>query len=333
MIIKEIKDADTWNDFCLTITEQTFLNSWSWGKFRNDLGNKIWRRGVFEGDKLLAIFLVSKIDAAKGRFILLSHSPLIREKTEEVLQQIIDDVRDIAKKEKAVFIRIAPVWEKSSWEDALLVKAGFRESSSFVFPVRSWELSLDKDETELLSQMRKGTRYLIRKSQKEKDLKIHFSHNESDLNHFYEVYGKTAHFQGFHPFSLDYLKKELKALSEKEEVLLILATYKDKYIAGAMIIFWGGKAFYHHGASLPEYKDISASYLIQWEAIKEAKRRGCTKYNFWAISPSDDPKHRWAGLTFFKKGFGGNEINYAPARDLPISFKYWITYFFEKIKR
>ncbi len=333
MIIKEIKDINVWNDFCFDIPERTFLNSWSWGNFRSDLGNKVWRKGVFENDRLLAVFLASKINATKGSFMLLTHFPLIKERSEKVFELIINDIKEIAQKEKTSFIRVAPAWSNDSWKNSFLAKNGFKKSSSFVFPVRSWELNLEKEENILLSEMRKGTRYLIRKSLKDNDLEIISSGNESDLDHFYDIYSKTAKSQGFDPFSLDYIKKEFRSLSEKKEILLILATYKKKYIAGAMIIFWGNKAFYHHGASLPEYKNIPASYLIQWEAIKEAKKRSCTKYNFWAISPSDDPNHRWAGLTFFKKGFGGNEINYAPAMDLPLSLKYWITYFFEKIKR
>ena len=54
-----------------------------------------------------------------------------------------------------------------------------------------------------------------------------------------------------------------------------------------------------------------APYLLQWEQIKEAKKRGCIEYDFWGI---DDKK--WPGVTRFKKGFGGQEITYPGAFDL-----------------
>jgi lipid II:glycine glycyltransferase (peptidoglycan interpeptide bridge formation enzyme) len=55
-----------------------------------------------------------------------------------------------------------------------------------------------------------------------------------------------------------------------------------------------------------------------WEAIIDAKEKGCTIFDFWGIAPTDDPNHKWSGITTFKKGFGGQIISNMHAYDYPI---------------
>ena len=64
-----------------------------------------------------------------------------------------------------------------------------------------------------------------------------------------------------------------------------------------------------------------APHLLQWEQIKEAKKRGCIEYDFWGI---DDKK--WPGVTRFKRGFGGREINYPNAHDLVFQPIWYLIY-------
>ena len=43
-----------------------------------------------------------------------------------------------------------------------------------------------------------------------------------------------------------------------------------------------------------------ASYLLQWHGILEAKRRGCTVYDFLGIMSEDSTDDHLAGITDFK---------------------------------
>ena len=89
---------------------------------------------------------------------------------------------------------------------------------------------------------------------------------------------------------------------------------------------------YHpHAEDLELYQENG---LMQWEAIKEAKQRGCEEYNFWGIAPNDNKNHPWAGLSLFKKGFGGYRRDYVKTQDLPLSKVYTlITRPFEKLRK
>ena len=324
MIIKDIDNKEEWDNFFLFFDKRTFLNSWNWGEFRMNLGSKIWRKAVIKDGRIQALFLISKINSKKGSFLLLSHCPLSLCK--ESFKEAMEETISIAKKERVVFIRIAPIF---NYED-IFNDLGFKISPSSVFPVKSLELNLIPDEDVILSGMRKSTRYLIKKELKDKSIKVLVSDDINDLDLFYNLQNKTAKKQGFKPFSYNYLKNEFETFLKDDQVRLVLGYHDQKCIAAAFIIFWGGKAFYHHGASI--LSKVPVSYLVQWEAIREAKRRGCEQYNFWAIAPSDDPNHRWSGLTRFKKGFGGKEIEYSDTVDLPLSRRYLLTYWFDKLK-
>ena len=103
-------------------------------------------------------------------------------------------------------------------------------------------------------------------------------------------------------------------------------------LASAIIMYYGHQGAYHHGASIPT--KIPASYLLQWEAIKEAKQRGKKFYNFWGIAPDDAPaSHPFKGITLFKTGFGGQKYELLPCQDLPLSFKYNLTRVIELVRK
>jgi lipid II:glycine glycyltransferase (peptidoglycan interpeptide bridge formation enzyme) len=103
------------------------------------------------------------------------------------------------------------------------------------------------------------------------------------------------------------------------------------YLTASIIIFTKSTAFYHQGASL--HTKIPATYLLQWEAIKEAKNRGCQLYNFWGIYDEQKPDRTptsWQGLTLFKTGFSGQIKRFLPTQDYIVSKKYYLTYLWEK---
>ncbi len=280
----------------------------------------------------ISLFLITKINSRKGSFLLLAHCPAFNKLSEEGLREAIKEVERIAEKEEVSFVRIAPIFDPETLEEDIIKDLGFKTSPSTVFPMKSLELDLSPNEEEILSGMRKSTRYLIRRGLKNDQITVSVSDDKKDLDVFNDLQEKTAKRQGFNPFSYEYLKKEFDVFSKDDQVRLVLGYNENECVAGAFIIFWGEKAFYHHGASFSVSNKFPVSHLVQWEAIKEAKRRGCQSYNFWAIAPNDNPRHKWAGLTQFKKGFGGREIEYAQARDLPLSRKYLLTYWFERLR-
>jgi lipid II:glycine glycyltransferase (peptidoglycan interpeptide bridge formation enzyme) len=327
MEIKEIINKEIWEDFLLRCSEKTFLDSWSWGEFQKKMEEKIWRFGIYNNQELIGLALAIKIRAKRGTFLFMPHGPISQN---NVLEVLVKKLKEIAKQEGASFIRIAPIWEKSEENIRLFKEFAFREAPIHIHPELTWELDIDFSEEELLKGMRKTTRYLIKQAEKNPEIEIIKS---ADLEKFSGLLNKTAQRHHFIPFSLNYLENQFSCFSPNNEIVIFLGRYKGEIISSAIMIYWQKIGFYHHGASLPQNNKIPVSYLLQWEAIKEAKNRGCRKYNFWGIAPENNRKHPWYGLTLFKMGFGGYKKEYLKTQDLPLSWKYYLTYFFEKARK
>ena len=337
MEIKEITKKEIWENFLLECIDKTFLNSWNWGEFQKKMGNKIWRLGVLEGDKLVGIALVVKIVAKRGTFLLVQHGPntKISNSKHEILKTLLEKLKEIAKEEKASFIRMNPLWENNQENQNILKKLGFREAPMHANAyTATWKLSLIPSEEELLMQMRKTTRYLIRQALKNQDIIIEKSEKLDDVKTYQEISQEVAKRQNFVPFSFEYIKNEFEVLSSNNQALWLFGKYKGELAAASLIIFWSGMGFYHQAASREKYAKFSIPYLILWEAIKEAKQRGCKLFDFWGyVNPKKYPRHPWAGPTLFKMGFGGEPYFYLKTQDFPLSKKYFLTFLFEKLRK
>lgn len=331
--LEKITEKKIWEEFAGASEEKTFLHSWNWGNFCQKMGQKIWRLGVLERQKILSIALITKIKAKRGTFLFCPHGPLISKekgaRKSEILKTLLSFLKGLAKDEKASFIRISPIFERNEENRILFKNLGFKEAPLHMHAEETWELNLEKEEKKILEGMRKTTRYLVRKGINNKDLTLRKSDGPEDLKIFNELYKNTVLRQDFVPFSQEYLENELLAFREDKEILTFNSFYQNEPLASAIIIFWQDAAFYHHGASLNKNSKIPASYFLQWEIIKEAKKRGCKTYNFWGVAPKESKNHPWEGLTLFKKGFGGYDRELVKTQDFPLSFKYWFNYFIE----
>lgn len=330
MEIKEINSKEIWESFLLEQKEKSFLDSWNWGEFQKRTEEKIWRFGVYDKDNLISVSLVVKIKAKRGTFLFLPHGPV---GDKHALKPLLDKLKELGRQEKASFIRIAPIWERSKENEKVFSELGFLPAPIHMHPENSWELDISKPEEQLLSEMRKTTRYLIKKAEENKDIQIIKSNN---IKLFSDLLDKTAYRHHFVPFSLDYLNNQFSCFSQDNQIAVYLGKYKGEVVSGAVIIFWQNMGFYHHGASLQKYNGnkVPVSYLMQWQAIKEAEKRGCVKYNFWGIAEDENDKsHPWHGLTQFKKGFGGSRKNYVKTQDLPLSKTYYLTRAFESLRK
>ncbi len=350
--IREIHGRDEWEGFMNVAKPPTFLHSWAWGDFNQKMGSKVWRLGIFgnanefNGNKrqLIACALILKIEARRGTFLFCPHGPIfagIKEAVHnalhnaqnaafkaEILKVLTNTLRDLAKKERCDFVRICPLLLNAPENQKIFYDPGFREAPIHMHPELAWILKLDNQLDELLMGMRKTTRYCIKRAQKD-EVETSFSSDPNDAEFFWKVYQQTVDRQNFTPFSKAYLRKEFETFGDQAQ--WFFAKHEGEILAAAMIIFYGDSAFYHHGAST--HSKIPAPYLLQWAIIEEAKKRGCDFYNFWGISPEDKPRHPWAGLSLFKKGFGGFAQEYVHAQDMAITPKYWLNWILETIRR
>lgn len=302
------QNKDEWEEFIFKHAPYALFQSWQWGEVEKRLDVKVWRLGWFYKNKLVGVAQIQKVSARRGTFLHIRHGPIGTINFE--------DVKKLGKDEGAWFIRISP--QISS--DNELRELGFKSAPIHeVDAERSWVLDLDSSEEDLLGAMRKTIRYEIKHGD---GITLEKS---KDIHRFFRLYNETSKRHNF---------VQHVGIREEFETLdcdLFVASHEGRDLASAIIVYYGNQAIYHHGASLPS--KLPASTAVQWRAILEAKKRGMKLYNFWGIAPDDKPNHPWRGITLFKKGFGGRQVQYIHAQDLPLSPLYSITWIIETLRR
>ncbi len=320
LTVSEISSKEIWNNFLEGVQPHSFLHSWQWG----ELNHPAIRFGVFNGTELIAIAMAIITDARRGKFLLCPHGPIIGSHADEVrvIRVVTEYLQEMAKRHDCAWIRVAPLLEDTDEHRKIFDHLGYRNAPLHVHPEFASILDLAPSEDVLLQEMRKTTRYSIKKAEKD-GVTSEISNNPDDIERFWKLYDVTAKRQQFVPFSKDLIHREFKVFGEN-------AFWVFSEHAAAMIVTTSHEAFYHHGASLHH---PTASYLVQWAAIREAKRRGKKYYNFWGVWPEHMTKHPQAGLSQFKRGFGGFEEAYVHTQDLPLTSRYWLNYAIEKIRK
>lgn len=330
MEIKEITDQKTWDNFIVTFPEYTFLQGWNWGEINLTTGEKVWRLGIFKDKKMVGVCQVFFVSAKRGKFLFVPHGPLFKNFSSSNFKFLLNYLKVLAKKNNCSFIRISPFIEATDKNKKIFKNLGFKSSPTIMHAEETWLININQDEKEILSQMRKTTRNLISRAQRE-NVEIIKSNNVKDIKYLYDLQIKTSIRSNFVPFPQNLLEKELEIFSKDNQCLLFLGKHNNEILAAAIIVFFGKFAYYYQSGS--QESKVPVNYLLQWEVIREAKSRGCEIYNMWGIAPFDQPNHRFYKLNTFKTGFGGYDKNYLHAQDLPLSLKYWLTYFIEKIPK
>ena len=329
---KIITNKKIWEDFVLSQNPQTFLQSWDWGETNEKTSSKILRVGFYRENELVGVCLLIKENAKRGPHLVLPAGPLLNWNDIKLANFFVETIKSLAKKEKVWFVRVRPEIMDTEENRILFSKLGFISAPMHLHAENTWILDITKSEDELLAGMRKTTRYLVKKGEKS-DLKIEISDDPGLARTLYELQKETALRHGFVGFPENLFRNEIEIFAKDNMAKVFYCKNGKEILAIAIIIFYGDTAYYHFSASVSGHNELPFSYFLQWEIIKEAKKRGIKHYNFWGIAPNSNPKHRFAGVTLFKTGFGGERVDWLHAHDLPVSPLYYLTYTFETCRR
>ena len=310
--------------------EKTFLQTSKYGTYRKKLGEETFLMGLFEDEELVGIALIQKIPAKRGVHLHIPHfiNEQLTENNEQLLGHFLEAYIEMGKREQCDFVRIAPLIPIFS-PLTTFQSSGFRPAPvHLVNPEKTWVLDLNASEEELLKNMRKSTRYEINRIEKV-GIAVRMGNSREDLDIFWRLHEETVKRQGFVPFSRRSTEIELETWGE--DCQIFSAAVEGEYLSSSVILFDSHAAYYHQGAS--SYSKLPVAHATLWAAILEAKKRGCTEFNFWGVCGEEQTKHPWYGLSRFKRGFGGVEKNFLHAQDYPLTKKYWVNWGVEKWRK
>ena len=104
----------------------------------------------------------------------------------------------------------------------------------------------------------------------------------------------------------DYFWAIKKLLEPKGNAKLYIVRSEHGNVAAALFYDYNGVRYYAHAGAYQDLnRKLNGSVSLLWQAIIDAKSSGMHSFDLWGVAPGEDTKHKWAGISKFKKGFGG----------------------------
>ncbi len=319
-----------WDAFIASRPEANFLQSAQWGMANARVGHEIVRDGISKDEVLIAGWQGIVKNARRGRYLEVPGGPLMDWNDDATVTAVIAQLKAAGTQFGCVFIRIRPQMVDSEKLRQKLAGMRLHHAPFHLHAEHTNILDLTKTEEELLAGMRRQTRYEVRQAEK-KGIEVSWRSDTAAVEEFCAVQADTAKRQGFVPSSREFLLAQVEAFGDQARIYR--AEKDGTLLSLALVFFSGEEADYFEAASTPDSRTYPSAYAIQWQAIRDAKKLGKKRYNFWGIAYSDDPNHRYAGVTTFKRGFGGHDVTYVPAHDIVLKHTYLKTWLIETIRK
>ena len=314
--VKTVENQSEWDKFVTAHQDANFLQSWDFYEFYLSRGFDIMRRGIYdENDQLVGVYAGEVEPAKRGRHLAVAGGPIFDWSNPEVKKLIFDDMELQAKKLKCTFVRVRPQLQNTPENAKTFQQLGFRKAPMYLSVEFAGVLNLENSEEEILKNMRQRLRRALRKAEKNQ-ITIEKTSDPKAIHDFYQIELQTAKRHDFYAFSEDFLTKQFAAFAKNDEAVLYIAKLNGEILAENFMIFYGNEASYHYGVSSELGTKYSGAPLLHMEAMRDARKRGIKRYNFWGIVDENDTKHRFYGVSVFKRGFGVEELKYLEARDL-----------------
>ena len=315
--IRTIDNRQAWDDFVTAYPEANFLHSWQWGAFHESRNRVVLRRGIYDNETLVGAYTGHIEPARRGKHLQIVGGPIIDWSNKKAISALFDDIRAQANEHDCVYVRIRPQLEESPESFKLFEKLGLSKAPMYLSVELAGVLDITQPEEEILKNMRQRLRRALRKAEKN-NISVETTTDPAAMKEFYRIQLETAGRHQFVAFSEDFLQKQFATFAENGNAVLYTAKFEGEILAQNFMIFYGNEASYHYGVSTELGTKLSGAPLLHMQAMRDARERGIGRYNFWGIVDEEDTKHRFYGVSVFKRGFGVEELRYTPAHDMVI---------------
>lgn len=303
-----ILSTTEWESFLEHHPDAHLLQTAAWGELKSDFGWDVVRVTFDSGGKPAGAQILFRRLPLGLTIAYIPKGPV-----GQLCSQNWGEMDNLCRQKKSIFLKVEPDrWEEADPEhpgDPGLVN-GFRLGLQAIQPRRTLIVDLTGSEEDVLNRMKQKTRYNIRLALK----KGVVARSSSDLDTFYRLMLMTGKRDGFGVHSLKYYQRAYELFHSRGECELLIAEYQGEPLAGIMVFAHGRRSWYLYGASGSDHRDRMPTYLLQWEAMRWARLRGCTMYDLWGVpdesedvlegSFSKRSNGLW-GVYRFKRGFGG----------------------------
>jgi lipid II:glycine glycyltransferase (peptidoglycan interpeptide bridge formation enzyme) len=337
LYVKLITDRAEWDAALACLPAAHVLQAWDWGDFKSRWG---WQatRLLFEEDgqpRAAAQVLLRRLPRTPFAVTYVPKGPALDVSDTPLLRQVLALLEQQTRQQGSLFVKIDPdVWIGPGSADGppspqtaavleVLSERGWRPSTEQIQFKNTVIVDLQPDERELLARMKAKTRYNTRLAARHA-MQVRLG-SQDDLSTFYHLYQATSQRDGFLIRPLSYYLDVWSQFLRAGRAHLLLAEVEREAIAGLILFSFGQSAWYMYGASSHRHKSTMPNYVLQWEAMRLAKRLGCIRYDMWGAPDQFDEGDPMWGVYRFKVGFGGETMRGIGAFDYaPSAWLYWL---------
>jgi peptidoglycan pentaglycine glycine transferase (the first glycine) len=316
-----VNPSADWERFIAGHPDAHLLQTAAWGRLKSAFG---WTAVSVRAGEAGALVLFRRLPLGFS-IGYIPRGPTPADAT--ALAALLPQLDALCRFRRTAFLKVEPDFSDES--GPALRGMGFAASPNTVQPPRTILVDLRGTEDELLSRMKPKTRYNIRLAARH-DVRVNPS---EDFPAFERLMGTTGARDSFSVHSGEYYRRAHAEFSAAGGAVLLLASWNGEPLAGLMAFAQGRRAWYLYGASADDHREVMAPYLLQWEAMRWARARGCELYDLWGIPDADEAvlesqfetrRDGLWGVYRFKRGFGGRVWRSAGAWDrVYVAPLYW----------
>ena len=345
---------NTWNKIVSRMSNPHFLQSCEWAQVKSKYGWEpifiVWYDKDYRSytpDQLNQLDLSDQTDinavclvlkrtvlsrGMASRFCILyaPKGPLLDWSNDLLRGRVLDDLQSFAKQQGAIFLKMDPdvvlgTGVPASSDDRAdiggqevmseLKRKAWRFSSDQIQFKNTVLMDLSASEEDMLARMKQKTRYNIRLAER-RGLTVRPG-TMDDLPVLYKMYAETSMRDGFVIRNEGYYQTVWETFMQSDEPSAepLIAEVNGEVVAAVFVFYFSGRAYYVYGMSREAHREKMPNYLLQWEAMKRAKARGCLVYDLWGAPDDFNQNDSMWGVFRFKEGLGGQVVRTLGAWD------------------
>ncbi len=295
----------TWNSLVRDYMPASgaFLQSYAWGEFQKSQGRPVKRILARDGRRVMLAQAIQLTAPLGIRYWFVPKGPTGTATPEYMRAKLVKELKGVD------YIRTES-----------LHRLPKTVAAKEMHPKTTRMLDLTRGYDAVAADFHTRVRYNVRLAKK-KGVICEFVGLDR-FDEFAELMQQTAERDEFSVHSMEYYRAMLQSLGRALQCTakLAIASKDGTPLAATLTIDAYGTRTYLHGASGNQMRELKATHALQDFVINDAIRAGMTSYDFWGIAPEGAGKnHPWAGITDFKKAFGGSIVAVPGTFDIPLN--------------
>ncbi len=315
----EETDGAAWDAFVERADHRAFPQLWSWGELRSEAGWRPIRLAVGpsrDRPRAGVQLLLRRLPLGGWSLAYAPRGPVGEMDDADVRDALLTALRELAAERRIGRMRADPETAADEAYGSSLLVPPWRPAPK-VQPPTTRLIDLSTPEEELWSALARKHRQYVSKAGREGvtieqlDPAADVVTTDRALADFDRIYRLTGERAGFAVRIPAYYRRLWATFGAANRARLFFAVRDGERVATLFHMLCGDKVAEVYGGMTDAGATSRANYLLKWEAIRAMQAGGLRTYDMWGLATG--------GIRKFKEGFGGTEVTWVGARDIPLS--------------